>query len=119
MMQLFPQFFPSGCSVLLAFKFSQRRPRVERNLVATSKLVPTLVVKAQHTSGIYHIERVAASLKTPTGVNTHCRIIRPPGNKRPARAASVEQFARPGEGTRAYARVKGGRRLNHPAPISM
>jgi hypothetical protein len=39
---------------LLILKFSQRGAWVELSLIATRQMVPTLIVKAKHTSGIYH-----------------------------------------------------------------
>ena len=41
---------------LLTPKFSQGRTRVKRGFVAALQMVPSLVVEAQHTSGIYHIQ---------------------------------------------------------------
>src|ERR1700691_1692081 len=49
-MQALPQFLPSGCSVLLTLKFSQRRARVKRGFVTALQMVPSLVVVAQHTA---------------------------------------------------------------------
>jgi len=38
----------------LTLKFSQSGPGVERSLIPTSQVVPTIIVEAEHTSGIYH-----------------------------------------------------------------
>jgi hypothetical protein len=54
--QFLPKLLPSCCGVALILKFREGRTGVEWNLVTSRKMAPALVVEAQHTSGIYHIQ---------------------------------------------------------------
>ncbi len=56
--QFLPKLLPSCCGVALILKFREGRTGVEWNLVTSRKLAPALVVEAQHTSGIYHIQGI-------------------------------------------------------------